>query len=452
MKKSLCFFLAAALLGLTACGSNTHAAVSTSSPDAGSSSLHKLTSSNENGLYAPGYSEHGELLCYLDYASGKDFPLCSAPNCTHSNENCSAYISADQCLNDIVIVDENTIAATIYQSGEGSGHRVIYLYDADGQNRRELYHFTSGEEMDSFCCADQDFLYFTKSVADPEGNTYTPGFLCRVPLSGGPAEDLGALNGWVIGIVGRNLVILEEDWSASENRPAPNPPQNATSEELDAFWDAQDQLTEETAGKFVLSLYNLDSKNVTELDHWISQTHGLRGRSLLVKDDCIYWCDQLSFGPMRWIAADGTTGQWSPNWPEELLNIPKPCIYWEDLLNGQPVFTVEDLQTLETHRYTLEPDSGTVRRIPLEYICRGHSTPITLLACTHDRLIAEIESQETLEPNFHPAGSSGPSVTDYNFSVFNRYAFISNEDFLQGTVNYKEFTLDYIQSLLPVYR
>ena len=67
-----------------------------------STAEHKLSlcvPSSEQGMYtvdsiANGYGN----IFYIDFETMQQIPLCDTPNCTHSNDSCTAWLQIDDCI------------------------------------------------------------------------------------------------------------------------------------------------------------------------------------------------------------------------------------------------------------------------------------------------------------------------------------------------------------------
>lgn len=82
------------------------------------------------------------------------------------------------------------------------------MADKGGGNRRTLFQASSGQDFWELICVDDQYLYFSLSTTQEEGQTID---LYRVPLS----------DSQILGLSGRNLVCYSYQYEEPENRQEP---------------------------------------------------------------------------------------------------------------------------------------------------------------------------------------------------------------------------------------
>ena len=116
-----------------------------------STAEHKLSlcvPSSEQGMYtvdsiANGYGN----IFYIDFETMQQIPLCGTPNCTHSNDSCTAWLQIDESgfLPGILQLGNSIL---LVQNGESSNHPAcIWIADANGENKKLLFSAQSGQSI-----------------------------------------------------------------------------------------------------------------------------------------------------------------------------------------------------------------------------------------------------------------------------------------------------------------
>src|SRR5699024_8541184 len=142
-------------------------------------SLQPLTPGTGQGYYVCGSNGGSPLLCYLDYASAAEVPLCARPNCEHNSESCTAWLPAGRMVSNLSAAGQG-IAWIELDGIEGR----VWLADADGAGRRQLPALPDGFAAETLAAQDGQALYCFASKYG-EGQTTTA--LYRLPLDGGEA-------------------------------------------------------------------------------------------------------------------------------------------------------------------------------------------------------------------------------------------------------------------------
>lgn len=110
---------------------------------------------NEQGYYFIKRQEDGlSHISYYDYASSKEVLLCNKPECQHSDETCTAYLSYEEALSQLFVYGNylyriEAMGQMINSLGESedSASRIVRM-DLDGQNKKEILRINAGEEFD----------------------------------------------------------------------------------------------------------------------------------------------------------------------------------------------------------------------------------------------------------------------------------------------------------------
>lgn len=285
------------------------------------------------------------------------------------------------------------------------------MADKGGGNRRTLFQASSGQDFWELICVDDQYLYFSLSTTQEEGQTID---LYRVPLS----------DSQILGLSGRNLVCYSYQYEEPENRQEP------------------------FVGTHRVFLHSIDDGTEQELESWTS-TMGNEGRVQYWQDDRLYWLDcnwnQLPQA-IHWTDENRQTGEVALTWPDQALQ--------EIQNNEEGDFRVERLELvlenralltvrgLETWRYAVDLETGSVTEIPLRYQSNGKEIPVAILGQSSDSLLVEIEIQMKDVTYIQDDGT--PTM---NGAAIGRYALIPFADFFAGKPNYREVTTQYIQTI-----
>ena len=84
---------------------------------------------------------------YIDFETMQQIPLCDTPNCTHSNDSCTAWLQIDESgfLPGILQLGNSIL---LVQNGESSNHPAcIWIADANGENKKLLFSAQSGQSI-----------------------------------------------------------------------------------------------------------------------------------------------------------------------------------------------------------------------------------------------------------------------------------------------------------------
>ncbi len=228
----------------------------------------------EDGILAKGTASQN--IMYIDYASQKCIYLCNSPGCSHDDETCTSFIDAtDSAMNIYSAGDKLLLFCTGFVPYEDDTAEAVLPHidtmDQNGQNRRTLATFKSGQYVDSSnLVCDGEAIYVnvsttietgqTEDVTDETGqvvdswpmfetrNQYT-----RISLADGACTDLFAMNetnGYQCGILGDG--ILMQEWTDASG--------SAQNEELEKLYQQLQEL--EQANDFDYEKLDADAEYI----------------------------------------------------------------------------------------------------------------------------------------------------------------------------------------------
>lgn len=104
-------------------------------------------------------------LAYIDFSSRTSVPLCSRPECTHSDETCTAYLgwrggNPYRAKNDtqLILVYANALEENLQKYGDAALPN-IQTADLNGENRRTICQFSASDNLLPGLACDGQFLY-----------------------------------------------------------------------------------------------------------------------------------------------------------------------------------------------------------------------------------------------------------------------------------------------------
>lgn len=435
--------------GLAACSAPASGVVSESAGEtvttqADPRDLRFLQAGNEAGRYGLAYQKDHTVLCYIDYASASDTALCAQPSCNHDSDSCTACIPGDEIVSSLYALDTGSMAYIVSPGSGTESGSVLYLAGSAGENRRSVFQASAGQDLWELTCADDAYLYFPlQTTSQGEASTLQ---LCRVSLSGGAPEEVLDLNEvQVIGTSGRNLVCRVTRYDPAVREP--EIPDDASQEEINRLTH---EYLSSSKGSNRVYLHNIDDGTEQELESWTS-TMDSDDRVILWQDGRLYWCktgwNQLP-QTFHWTAADGQTGEVSLSWPEELRrqvesdpNETAGVSRLEAVVENHALLQIT-ARGNRLYRYAVDLSDGSVQEIPLRYESNGKEQPVSILGCSGDSLLVEMEMQ-TREVTY--IQKDGTPTT--NGAAVGRYALISFENFLEGKPDYREINTQLIETL-----
>lgn len=217
MKNKLLLFSAVfGLMLFTACGkpdnsSVSHPAVSQAAP-AGSDMIQLFDADQRaascgtaDGFYqvSPSATSGTLLLYYVDYATASRLPLCSAPNCTHDSDACTAVVGSTSLF---VHKDKLYLIERPMEAPE-----TLMQMELDGTGRHTIVTLENGEQFaHTGVAANDTSLFFevlsTDDTTGLNGNYRT----CRYDLSTGQLNVLRQSEGtneFLLGVCGPYMVM-----------------------------------------------------------------------------------------------------------------------------------------------------------------------------------------------------------------------------------------------------
>lgn len=451
MKKAVSLVLSlVAAVGLSACVSPPTAPPSESSGEAAASQadphdLRFLQTGSEAGRYGIVSRSDYSLLCYIDYSSACDTPLCAQPSCPHNSESCTAYIPGGQIISSLYALDDRSIAFIVTAAPTEDKGSILYITDSSGENRRKIFQAESGQDFWEITCADDQYLYFPMQTYQAEESQTR---LYRVALSGGEPEPLfDCSDSQILGVSGRDLVCHTSHYDQAENVQPPEIPENASQEEINRLTH---EYLSSCTGTHTLYLLNIDDGTQRELDSWTSNMDN-EDRALLWQDNRLYWCDtgwNRLPQSVHWIEPDGQTGEVAVAWPDALLqeveNDPNETAgisRFEGVVENRALLRVTGRE-LRQSRYAVDLSDGSAAEIPLLYESNGKEQPVSILGRSADSLLVEMEMQMDEVTYIQKDGT--PTT---NGAAVGRYSLISFADFLAGKPAYREIDTQYVETL-----
>lgn len=400
-------------------------------------SLYMLSGETEHGFYHTGEYKGNPRICFVDYEKYEDTVLCSKPGCTHDTETCMASPGEGKNIYFVYALRDGTLVYMESNDQVGVEADQICLADADGSNRRVLATMQDQQGYPDLLCADRESLYLMQTDYENQQSQ-----LIRVSLEDGTIEALWIMSNpepQLMGTEGRNLI-----WESFSNNQEEIPPLTLTDDMTEEEVQQEEERYKAAMDAMVTNrrvyLLSVDTGEEQELLNW-SSFYGTRGKTDVWDQSRLYWMDCDRLGKLHWVSRDGSSGECAVDWPEEILS-PRSTddmiIYMEQMLGERILLTVYGPWGVDlVKRYSLEPDSGVLQEIPLQYISNASEMPVSILGKTKNTLLVIFEEQahtiEYIDPDGLPA---------QNLTFTYRTGLISTEDFLAGIPNYQE-----IQSL-----
>ena len=396
-------FLAAALAAaLCACGEAAPAGKGeTGAKHGAAGEIAMLEPGTRKGRYCIAEEPSGEVICWMDYNAVQETPLCSAPNCEHNSEACTAFLSEGYTNKVLALGDDRLLF--VLRSNTHEWPTRLMIADRDGGSRHQIAEMENGDDiLTPPFCADDQYVYF--EVLHKGGESHP---LARAPLDGGKVEFVMTPKSdtWrVVNAAGRKLMLLEQDWEKPEIR---------------------------------LYTYDVDSGETQQLDASFLDANKLCDFSVSAQER-VYFCDQSS---VHWVDMEGQSGQIPIPWPEG-LDLAQEEYRINTLIGSKLLFSVgwhgSDDAVL-ARMYALDVDSGQLQEAPLQYInSKSVSLPLDILGQSEDSLLVRFACNTQQYQFMLPNGVPTQGLRDVC-----RYGMISLEDYLAGKVNYREFPMSF---------
>lgn len=396
-------FLAAALsAALCACKETAKTEKGKTEPQPGAAGeITMLEPGTRKGRYCIAEGQSSEVICWMDYNAVQETPLCSAPNCEHNSEACTAFLP-EGYTNKVLALGEDQLLFVLRSNTHKWPTRLM-VADRDGGRRHQIAQVENGDDiLTPPFCADDRYVYF--EVMHKGGESHP---LARAPLDGGEVEFVMTPKSdtWrVVNAAGRKLMLLEQDWEKLE---------------------------------FHLYTYDVDSGKTQQLDASFLDVNKPCDFSVSAQGK-VYFCDQSS---VHWVDMEGQSGQIPIPWPEGIDLTQKECRI-ETLIGSKLLFSVgwhgSDDAVL-ARMYALDLDSAQLQEAPLQYInSKSVSLPLDILGQSEDSLLVRFACDTQQYQFMLPNGVPTQGLRDVC-----RYGMISLEDYLAGKVNYREFPMSF---------
>lgn len=358
----------------------------------------------------------GSLICYLDFASGNEVPLCSSPNCKHLDDSCPAWLHDQNYILINALDDEHLI---LMISDLAANHTTLYLANADGSDRKVLDERPCTYAFDylyhTAFLADDKYLYYVVDEAAgapvTEENIHGDPIdveLYRVSLSGGTPEKLCDLKreaGQLTGVWGRDLIL--------EN----------------FIPDTSDTHT----GTTTISLRSIDTAEEQTI---FSIPNSGTSTDVHFNDGTLYWIDSMQPNTLFRGDLAGNQEQLALDWDgfssadSELVFVNIDTLFKNHLI--VQISTLSD-----SGDFAIDLASGQASPLTLLYTdALGYERPIKLLQTVGSDLLVEFAVSNQQTTYWNPDGT--PYQTDASIS---RTGLISMDDYLAGQNNYREFNM-----------
>lgn len=436
---SLC--LTVFLFGFSGCKKAAdNGPASAAEPASASSSQNELylpLCSDTEGMYSAEYDYVSSrwLLRYIDYDSCKNLPLCSAPNCAHNSDSCTAWVPPHSAAASPYVLKNDQIVFFI-QSSE-TEEETLYIADKDGSNRRVLLTGLAGAGnffpffQNQTFLADDSFLYFMLyKVNEDSSFAYT---LCRVPLTGGDMEEVCSLDdsNQYLGTLGRELILSRVHY---QNEPKkPELPENISfDDQLRIDEDYHEKWNKETIIETELCFKNMD----TGEERFLCNRQDSPGSDPVFywNNDRMWWYASNCPQSLHWLTPAGEEGevsiQWPQEWKERTAWYARPILYVQDHL-------IVDLQSQDdfdsTCRFALNSSDGTATLLTLSQLSNGREIPLQILACLPDCMLVQICD---IVGQIAQTDKSGLPYIQETYEPL--LGLISYEDYFSSTPNYRE--------------
>lgn len=359
---------------------------------------------------------YGSLICYLDFASGNEVPLCSSPNCKHLDDSCPAWLHDQNYILINALDDEHLI---LMVSDLAKKQTTLYLANADGSDRKILDERPCDYAFDylyhTAFLADDEYLYYVvdEAAGAPVTEESIHGDpidveLYRVSLNGSTPEklcDLKRDSGQLTGVWGRNLVL---------DRFIPSDSDNHT-------------------GTITISLRSIDTGEEQTI---FSIPNSSTTTDVFFNDGILYWIDPKQPETLFQGDLEGNQKQLMLDW-NDFFSADSEVVF----LNINALFKNHLIAQISTSSdsgdFAIDLTSGQTSPLTLLYTNGfGLEQPIKLLQTVGSDLLVEfaISSQQTTYWN----SDGTPSQTDTSIS---RTGLISMDDYLAGRNNYREFNM-----------
>lgn len=128
---------------------------------------------------------------YTDFESLSRIYLCNRPECPHNNESCASYMPMSGTWPPFLFSAGNKLLVAFPSATEQSNPYIVIM-NKDASEKKVLLELPSNETMNGFFCADDKFIYFDVTSVTQDGTAQH--FLKRASLNSGELSTLTSLD------------------------------------------------------------------------------------------------------------------------------------------------------------------------------------------------------------------------------------------------------------------
>lgn len=354
-----------------------------------------LSAGNESGYYTVEEYNGVNIVTYIDYATLTQLPLCSRPECTHSDSSCTAYALIENMEVPVLAFLENRLVIIQTAPTEASPSKILTC-QMDGSDPSTLCEFDSSTTLRSEIYTDAKNLYVLASSV--QSNTPVMELL-QINLQDGSIATLYTF------------------------------PENAEAQLVAGFEHKlglslayEDNSTNEVM--YALELYNIDSQAMEDplvnVPFDTNDGFALFG-NVLVHVEGQDASSDVTFSNLL----TGNVITWTPSTLAQEINMSNSQItifgLWDDWYRVQ----FFDSNTGNIVDYHINPSTGEA--IPMTLYYENQQNVVLVLAQTSDKILvrAAWDMQQ-----------SGGDIT----SLHPVYALMSRDDYILSNPNYQYIT------------
>lgn len=381
-------------------------------------SLHALDAGTDQGRYrvitVP--TDYSSLLCYLDFATGNEVPLCASPNCEHRDKSCPAWLHEHNYTILNALDDKHLI---LLNSDLHTDQTTLSIANADGSDSRILAEYPAtyaiSPVFSESLLADDEYLYYFADIASKiDDKTVTEPMdyqLFRVPLKGGEPEKMHNIkrdSSELQGIWGRDLILNRYEISSDFN---PN------------------------EGTTVFIRHSLDTGEETVLGSTSTTESPV---ATYFSQGNLYWLNADQTDTLFWVDVNGNQNQMPLNWGEGAPAFAQEFYYNFEFTAFIQNHLILNIDGDHRYAYSIDLEKGQASPLTLTYLdaLSGQEKPIRILQVVGSDLVVEFASVNEQATHYNPDGSAFLVSTPLT-----RTGFISIDDYLAGNNNYREFTM-----------
>lgn len=191
-------------------------------------------------------------------------------------------------------------------------------------------------------------------------------------------------------------------------------------------------------------LFNVDTGAQRELDAW-SKTVGSPGRSFLLENGKLYWCNEKDYGPIHWLDMDGQSGELSAM--AEKINDDDPTYELFRIVQGKLLANCYGFEADTCLRWAIELSgdlagggtAGSAEALTLRYVHGVSERPVRIEALGEAGLLVQYEETAEYSTGFYEDDGTARSI----LTITSRYGLISYEDYFANRPNYRPVEMPY---------